>query len=164
MQFPLHDGTQTTLEDLAKDRGAALVFLRHFGCLFCRYQVAQLRPAKDLPIVFVCMESPEEAAAFRAKLRSPHPFLSDPQRVLHERFGVKRGTGRQLVNLNSFKQGLRAMGSGSFQGKVTSDPMQLSAAVVLDREGKPTWSHLAVEAGDIVSPETLREKLARFAQ
>jgi len=164
MQFPLHDGTQTTLEDLAKDRGVALVFLRHFGCIFCRYQVAQLRPAKDLPIVFICMESPQEAAAFRAKSRSPHHFLSDPQRVLHVRFGVKRGAGRQLVNLNSFKQGLRAMGKGSFQGKATSDPTQLSASVVLDREGKPAWTHLAVEAGDIVSPEVLREKLTRFAQ
>ena len=38
------EGRPVRLGDLWKDRRAVLVFVRHFGCLFCRQQVAELTP------------------------------------------------------------------------------------------------------------------------
>ena len=158
-QVDLEDGARVHLRELYRDRPLALVFLRHFGCIFCRYQVSQLRPAADLNIAFVCMESASEAKEFKAKLRSPHRFISDPGHRLYEAFGVKTGTGRQLVTLNALKQGFKATLAGSFQGKPTADPMQLSAAFVIGTEGEVSWSHYAKDAGDIVSEEALRRQL-----
>lgn len=155
----LDDGSRVALSDLHRDHPIALVFLRHFGCAFCKYQVAQLRSATDLPIYFVCMESVEEAAQFKESQQSPHRFISDPERKVYESFGVKRGTTRQMINLRTIGRGLKATLSGSFQGKPTSDPMQLAATVILDQKGKIAWSRFAQDASDVVDEQTLRGQL-----
>lgn len=155
----LDDGSQSALANLHQNGPIALVFLRHFGCAFCKYQVAQLKAAADLPIYFVCMESPEEAAQFKKSQNSPHRFISDPERNIYETFGVKRGTARQMINLRTIGRGIKATLAGSFQGKPTSDPMQLAAVVVLDDQGKIRWSHFAKDASDVVSEETIRSQL-----
>jgi hypothetical protein len=162
--FQLEDGSSHRLLDLTSKSPIVLVFLRHFGCVFCRYQVAQLRPGKDLPIYFVCMESAEDAALFKAKAKSPHHFISDPQRRLYEAFGVRRGKTSELFNLRAVGTGFRAMLAGHAQGRPTSDPTQLSAAVVLGVDGQVAWSHYADGAGDVLSLETIREQLERVNQ
>jgi len=40
------DGAPLTLRSLWTDRPAVLVFVRHFGCLFCKEQVADVLPEK----------------------------------------------------------------------------------------------------------------------
>lgn len=157
--FDLDDGSQATLADLHQDHPIALVFLRHFGCVFCKYQVAQLKAAADLPIYFVCMESAAEAAQFRASQGSPHRFISDPERRLYQMFGVKRGSPRQMINLRTIGRGIKATLSGSMQGKPTGDPMQLAAVIILDRGGHTSWSHFAKDASDVVDEKTIREQL-----
>ncbi len=153
------DGSHSQLDDLHHTGPIALVFLRHFGCTFCKYQVAKLRSAADLPIYFVCMESVEEAARFKAKQGSPHRFISDPERKVYESFGVKRGTNRQMINLRTIGRGMMATFSGSIQGKSTSDTMQLAAVIILDQQGKIAWSRYAQDASDVVDEKTLREQL-----
>lgn len=160
----LEDESSCELADLYRDAPVALVFLRHFGCVFCRYQVAQLRSAADLAIYFVCMESSEEAAVFKAEHRSPHHFISDPDRQLYEAYGVKRGTTGQLFTLRAIGQGIKAVLSGSFQGKPTSDPMQLGATIILDQTGAVAWSRYAKDAAEIITEKELREQLQRFGQ
>lgn len=160
----LEDGSSCELTDLYRDAPVALVFLRHFGCVFCRYQVAQLRSAADLPIYFVCMESAEEAAAFKAEHRSPHHFISDPERKLYEKYGVKRGTTGQLFSLRTIGQGIKATLSGSFQGKPTSDPMQLGATIIIDQSGGVAWSRYAKDAAEIITEKEMREQLERLGQ
>lgn len=164
LELTLEDGSKLLLFDLLKKGPAALVFLRHFGCVFCRYQVSQLRSAADLAIYFVCMESAEEAAAFKEKMRSPHHFISDSQRHLYEGFGVPKGKTSQIFNLRTLAQGLKATFSGQLQGRPTSDPMQLGAAIILDAKGDIAWSSYAQDAGEIVSADTLREQLNRLSQ
>jgi hypothetical protein len=160
----LEDGSACLLSDLFREGPIALVFLRHLGCVFCRYQVAQLRSEKDLPIYFVCMESCDEAAKFKKRMRSPHRFICDPERKLYEAFGVGRGTTGQIFSLKTLAVGVKAAFSGSFQGRPTADPMQLGAAIVLDRGGEIMWSHYAADAADIVSASDLRANLLRFGK
>jgi hypothetical protein len=141
-----------------------LIFLRHFGCVFCRYQVKQLRTRPELPIIFVCMESSDEAADFRSKMGSPHRFLSDPGRDLYRHFNVPEGTTRQLITLNAFVGGLRALGNGVLQGRPSADPMQLAAAFLIAQTGDVAWSRIAKDVAEIFSAKELAEALARLGQ
>lgn len=161
-QVELEDGSKPQLSELHQGGQIVLVFLRHFGCVFCRYQVAQLRPATDLPIYFVCMESVDEASKFKADNRSPHHFISDPERKLYEAYGVKQGSLGQLFNLRTLGKGIKATLSGSLQGKPTSDPKQLGATVILKQSGEIGWSKYAEDASEIVSEATIREQLGRL--
>ena len=157
------EGASISLGDLCKDRSHALVFLRHFGCIFCRYQVAQLRSDPHLPIHFVCQEGWQEAKAFRERMRSPHPFLSDPTRSLYDTFGFPAGTLGQHVNFHTLVVGARAMSQGIFQGKPTSNPTQLGGLVVLSKGGEVNQVRVAKDAADIVTAADLRTVLQEKA-
>ncbi|MBC8066107.1 MAG: AhpC/TSA family protein [Chlorobia bacterium] len=163
LRVTLDDGSVEELSNLFQEGPLILVFLRHFGCVFCRYQVGQLRGNPELPIAFVCMEEPKEAVAFKAKMRSPHRFICDPDRRLYEAFGVKRGSTRQMINLRTLGKGLQATLAGFGQGKPTSDPMQLSAAFIVAPGGNVAWSHYAEDASDVVTAKTLTERLERLS-
>ncbi len=164
MDVRLDDGSIASLSSLHQTHPIALVFLRHFGCVFCRYQVAQLRGRPDLPVVFVCMEQPEAAAIFRSKMISPHRFISDPDRKLYEAFGVKRGTTGQILNFRTIARGIQATLSGSLQGRPTSDPRQLSATIILDLGGEVVWSQYADDASTITTAANLEAVLGRPAE
>lgn len=157
----LDDGSELELQKLNGGKPFALVFLRHYGCIFCRYQVAQLRPAVDLPVFFVGMGTVGEASSFKMKMRSPHRFVADPERALYEKFGVQRGKPGQVFTLRAIGTGLRATLSGQFQGKPSADPMQLGAAFILDGSGNVCWSRYSDDVAEIVGAATLREQLSR---
>jgi peroxiredoxin len=67
---PIHTESGASLLDLAEASPVLLVFLRHFGCSFCRQaisDVAELRPELDkrgVRPVFVHLGTPERAKPF----------------------------------------------------------------------------------------------------
>jgi hypothetical protein len=160
----LEDGSTATLAELHHGEPIFLIFLRHFGCVFCRYQVAQLRNDPDLPVYFVCMETAAEARRFKSKMKSPHRFISDPSRRLYSAFGLKRAGFRQIVSLKAAKIAFRAVLNGQFQGRPTTDSQQLSGAVLLNSRREAVWTSLADDASDIFLPRVLREQLLRIGQ
>ena len=160
----LDDGTTTPLTDLYREAPLALVFLRHAGCVFCRYQVAQLRPFPDLNLCFVCMEDVEEARAFKEGIRSPHRFISDPQRELYNAFGLPQAGFSQILNVRTLKRGMEAMRAGYRNSRPTSDARQLGGTFILDVKGQVVWSHQSEDAGDLVTGEQIRERLEGLGQ
>jgi hypothetical protein len=74
--------SERTLHSLAEESPVLLIFLRHFGCSFCREaldRLSQARPqleARGVRLVFVHLGSPE-----RAKPYFDHYNLSDVERV-----------------------------------------------------------------------------------
>ncbi|MGV3614418.1 MAG: AhpC/TSA family protein [Fimbriimonas sp.] len=112
-----------------------------------------MRGHPDLNVVFVAMATPEEASAFRAKMRSLHRFACDPERSLHAAYGVGMATGRQVVNLHVLGRGAQAMRYGF--GRPTGDPLSLGATVVLDRAGNVRWEHQAADVADNASPAAI---------
>lgn len=156
----LEDGSTSPLSDLYRARPLVLVFLRHSGCVFCRYHVAQLRTCADLNLCFVCMETPAEAAAFKAEMRSPHRFISDPERALYEAFGLQRGGFTQVFNLRTFRRGVEAMRQGHLNRKPTSDPWQLAGTFIVDTDGEVVWNRQARDAADVATAAEIRERLA----
>jgi len=155
----LDDGSVAPFSSLYRDGAIALVFLRHAGCVFCRYQVAQLRPFPDLPLYFVCMEDVGEAAAFRGQMRSPHRFISDPSRELYRAFGLPEAGLSHFLNAHTLKIGMEAMRAGYRNSRPTSNARQLGGTFVLDATGDVVWSHCAEDAGDVITESQIRERL-----
>lgn len=143
-----------TLHDLlAADQLVILHFLRHLGCIYCKYTVDQLnkiskRSAKFPVIYFVHQSSPEQGEAFFAERFPGARHISDPELELYKLFGVRRLGGLQLLNPKMIWQGIRLTFKG-YQNKIggTGDIFVLSATFLFNK-GKAVWQRRAKYAGD----------------
>jgi hypothetical protein len=89
----------SAIRELSEDHPLLLIFLRHFGCTFCREalaDVAEIRgslEALGAHVAFVHMQPPEVADAWfdRYHLRDV-PRFSDPDRALYRAFGLGAGS------------------------------------------------------------------------
>lgn len=118
--------SRTYLENVLTDRGRSitaisdrqpvlLVFLRHFGCTFCREALADLAKiqddirAADTQLVLVHMSEAATAERYfeRYDLHQPE-HVSDPDCQLYRAFGLTKGTPRQLFGLQSWIRGFEA--------------------------------------------------------
>ena len=100
---PLSDVTVLDLEgrpvrvgDLWKERRAVLVFVRHFGCLFCRQQVAELTPYLDriratgADVFLVGNGTVDDARAFNDEGPLQMRVLTDPTREVYRILETRR--------------------------------------------------------------------------
>jgi len=98
--YPPH----STLEPLVRDRPSLVVFLRHFGCTFCREALADVAAvqaeisAAGVGTVFVHGVSADEAAPWfdRAGLRDV-PRVSDVARAHYLAFGLETTSPAALM-------------------------------------------------------------------
>jgi peroxiredoxin len=155
----LSTGETVPLKELYKDKSLVLVFLRHFGCTFCREQVSQLRSHKNWNITLCSMASPEEAEEFRQKLSSPHPFICDPDQELYQAFGLKRGKAKQMFNPRVFMRGFGATFQGHLVGKPIGDPWQMPGVFLIEPDGTIAWHYRSVDASDNAPPELIKQHL-----
>lgn len=105
-----------SLAQLAEERPVLLIFLRFFGCSFCREAIGDIAKqrkkleAGGLRIVFVHMApDPETAEKFFRKYRLyPIDHIADPEKVYYQAFGLSRGTPTQLFGLMNWIRGFQA--------------------------------------------------------
>lgn len=140
------------LQSFYAERKLILIFLRHFGCVFCKEQVSALRMHDSLNAVFVSMGSPEEAQEFKTKMRSPHTFLCDPDRKLYEAFGLGRAETKQVFSPKVFSRGFGATLRGHFVGMPIGDPWQMPGVFLVETDGTTSWEYRSVDASD--NPDT----------
>ncbi len=159
MQVLLSTGETVALASLYETERLALVFLRHLGCVFCREHVAQLRRLKGVNIVFVTMGSPEQTEAFRKQMASPHRFICDPDRVLHQHFDVRKGGLGMVLHPQVLIRGIGAAMSQGMQSKPETDPMQMPGVFVIDTNGEVLWEHRARHAADNPSGDEIQKHL-----
>lgn len=97
-----------------------LVFLRHFGCTFCREALNDISKRKKYiestgtQLVFVHMTDNETAERYfnRYNLHD-NVHVSDPECAYYAAFGLTKGTFTQLFGLHSW---IRGFNSGVMQG------------------------------------------------
>src|SRR5258708_37650784 len=105
----------TDMAALSQARPVLLVFLRHFGCTFCREAVCEIekiRPAIEslgTHLAFVHLANEERARKFF----TPHHFeniprFADPDGRLYEAFGLVRAKWHQYLNPRSIARMLGA--------------------------------------------------------
>ena len=105
-----------SLSELTSEKPVLLVFLRHFGCSFCREAISDLSKrrekfeAKGVSVVFVHM-SPDEKTVkqfFKRYKLWPVVHVSDPEKKYYAAFGLGRGTPQQLFGLMNWIRGFQA--------------------------------------------------------
>lgn len=134
-----------SLAELAELQPVLLVFLRHFGCSFCRESIddiAQRRKkfeALGAEVVLVHMApNPAIAERFFKKYKLfPVNHVSDPEKRFYKAFGLGRGTPAQLFGLMNWIRGFQAgvvEGHGfAYQGEEIGDGFQMPGVFVVHK-------------------------------
>lgn len=162
------EGRPVRLGDLWKDRRAVLVFVRHFGCLFCRQQVAELTPylgrirATGADVFLVGNGTVDDARAFSHEGPLDMHVLTDPSRQAYCAVGMRRGPGT-VLRPGVFLKGLRAFLAGFRQTRTAGDPLQQGGIVVVDRDGQERYRYVGDYAGDHAAPEAILRACERAA-
>ncbi|MGD1844940.1 MAG: SelL-related redox protein [Salibacteraceae bacterium] len=109
-----------TLDQLSRHHPVLLVFLRHFGCTFCRETLATLARDKELiekvgtKVVLVHMIDEKDARKEVVRFGVENiARISDPEKQLYDAFGLHRGSLKQLFG---WKMWLRGADAGVLKG------------------------------------------------
>jgi len=156
-----------TLRAQLGERPTLLVFLRHFGCIFCRETVADLRAASAEPafppVVFFFQGSPTEG---RALLRRDWPevrAVADPTGRFYDAFGVGRMTPLQLLRPGLWSAERRARDKGHENGPRSGDVWRMPG-IFLVYQGRVCWKHDFRHAGDAPDLTELPERVRRLEE
>ena len=153
-----------TLLQLSTGNRVLLVFVRHLGCTFCRETVSEISKlesvikSKNLNLVFVHMSDPAFGDDFFSKY-FPYPVshISDPQRLLYQSLGLKRGSLSQVFGPSTFLRGFWAgLIKGHGLGQPEGDPMQLGGYYILS-EGRVVFEHKTTKASESFDPNIIPE-------
>lgn len=145
-----------SVADLSRMRPVLLVFLRHFGCTFCREAMGEISAERDrleaanVEIVLVHMGEPEVADKYfkKYKLEGVNN-ISDPDCAFYKSFGLLKGNFHQLFGLQSWVRGFDA---GVIQGhwvgyRQLGDGFQMPGAFSI-RDGEVQGSFVHKVASD----------------
>jgi peroxiredoxin len=144
--------TGETLAELTAGRPVLLVFLRHFGCTFCREAVEEVSRKRSLlesggtRLAFVHLGTEEKANSFFTPYGlADAPRFADPEGKLYEAFGLVRAELRQYLNQESILRMLIAWLNGHFVGLPAGDVERMPGAfLVKDGEIKKAFRHKLV--------------------
>ena len=162
-------GCNVRLARFWADRTVVLLFVRHFGCLFCRQQIADIGPYVDriralgAELVVIGHGSVEEARAFQEEQAVDFAILTDPSREAYRALGMRRSAWSAL-NLVVLVRALAAWRRGFRQSRVAGDPFQQGGLVIIAPGGVERFRFLSHAAGDHPSPERVLEILASPAR
>lgn len=136
--YPSQNGQ--TLASLVAERPVFLVFLRHFGCTFCREAVAEISEkrstieAQGAALAFVHLGTEEKAQwFFKPYGLLDVPRFSDPQGQLYQAFGLVRAELRQYLNFESMRRLIRAGLEGHFAFYPQGDIQRMPGVFLLER-------------------------------
>jgi peroxiredoxin len=144
--------TGETLGELTTGRPVLLVFLRHFGCTFCREAVDEVAKKRSVlegggtRLAFVHLGTEEKANAFFTPYGLENaPRFADPEGKLYEAFGLVRAELRQYLNQESILRMLMAWLDGHFVGLPAGDVERMPGAfLVQDGEIRKSFRHKLV--------------------
>jgi peroxiredoxin len=156
----------TTLRAQLGDATTVVVFLRHFGCLFCRERAAQMCRREDelraagAKLVFVGSGTPAMAAAFARERAGSHPVLSDTSRRTIAAAGM-RGSAGATVHWRLLANVLRALRGGFRQTRVLGDAWQQGGVLVFDRGGAVLHAQIDRVGGDPLDVDAILSAIRR---
>jgi peroxiredoxin len=108
--------TGESLAEMTERQPVMLVFLRFFGCSFCREAISDIAKqrkkfeTRGFRVVFVHM-APQAGLAekfFKKYKLFPVDHISDPEKRFYAAFGLGRGTPQQLFGLMNWIRGFQA--------------------------------------------------------
>ena len=143
-----------TLWDLSHRKPVLLVFLRHFGCVFCKEALTELGEISAkikeqyTHLVLVHLADPDTAEAFFTQYDlGDVDYVTDPDGLVYQQFGLLKATLQQMMGL---KVWLRTFQQGILQGHglnshVIGDGFQMPGVFQLyDGEIKESFIHQSI--------------------
>jgi len=152
-----------TVHDASIERPVLFVFLRHFGCVFCKEAMKDIGnkksvwEEKNINVVLVHMSDNEPAKKYFVKYGIPDiEHVSNPSCDLYAAFGLTKGTASQLFGLKNWIRGfettvIKGIPLGLRQ---IGDGFQMPG-VFLISEGKIMDSYIHASASDRPDYESL---------
>ncbi len=140
----------TSVLSISEKQPIMLIFLRHFGCQFCREamdDLSKLRPQlakQNTELVFVHMAENDVADEYFRKFNlSGVQHISDPQCRYYTAFGLVKGSFTQLFGLQSWIRGFSVQGKyGTEVGKHLGDSFQMPGGfMVFKGEIRDSYVH-----------------------
>jgi peroxiredoxin len=121
------------------DQPVLFIFLRHFGCVFCKETLSVLKREHKLieklgtKLVIVHMSDESEAAKTLTKYGLENlSRVSDSQFELYKQFGLEKGEMGQLINLKGILRMVDLfLFKGISQSKSKGDPHQMPGAFLV---------------------------------
>jgi peroxiredoxin len=156
----LHDGRRIALQSVCESKPAALVFLRHLGCVFCREHVADLRASSDLNLYLVVLADCAEASRFREEEHLDFNLICEPDGDLFREFGLQEISLVKLITPHVLMRAAQAARRGIHQGPQGRLHLMLGGSFVVAVGGRIVWSHRAVDVADNASPQDIERALA----
>jgi hypothetical protein len=170
--FPSCQGR--SLAELSQDHPLMLVFLRHFGCTFCREaldDLSRIRPEVErlgFRIALVHMSDPQTAGTRLKHYRLEGiAHFSDGNCEIYRSFGLERGSAAQLFGFHVWWRGVTATIRGHLIGKLSGDGFRMPGLFFLYRgeiygayrhrsaADRPDYLALAREAQHMMAKEGL---------
>jgi hypothetical protein len=147
-----------TVRELVCHRRGLLIFLRHFGCLFCREAIADTLAVeneladRDVTPIFVHQSSPESAMAMFAKYKYAHAHtISDPKRKLYEEFQLGRARWGQVFGLPVWQRGWNAFFQGGHRvGMLEGNGFQMGGYFLVE-DNEVIEQHKLAHAGERIN-------------
>jgi len=148
------EGRPHRLREAWAARSCALIFVRHFGCIACREQVAQLRPymreIRDAggDLVVVGTGAPYFAKAFRQDLGiSDVDVYIDSARRAYDLAGFRRGVSG-LLHPRAIWNYLLAFVSGHRYKGMQGDALQQGGVLVVAPDDGIAFRYVSKMSGD----------------
>jgi hypothetical protein len=147
------DGTKLRLAGAWAEHPAVIVWLRHFGCVFCREQVEEIRSRRSEieglggGIAFVGNGTARAAAWFQKKFAADSKVLTDPDLASYKAIGARSGM-LSTLGPSAWGAGLRAFRSGARQSMTRGHAYQQGGLVVMAPKNRVLYQHISRAAGD----------------
>ncbi len=158
------EGKPHRIESFWKDRPVLLLFVRHFACVFCREQVAGLKPhfaelaAAGLDVVIIGSGNPLFAQGFVKELDLTVPVYSDEQRQAYAAASLVRGFGT-LVHPGAAIALVRALFACAKPSLIVKgDNRQQGGSFVIKPGGELAFEHRSRYSGDHPNARVLVDK------
>ncbi len=156
------------LSDLSKKSPVLVVFLRHFGCQFCKdsmTQLSKLKPKlvkKEVELVLVHMSEQQTADVFFEKFHlSGFASVSDPDCRFYTAFGLTKGSFNQLFGFKTWMKGFSLqIKYGAEFGKHLGDNFQMPGIFMIC-DGQIECRFIPIQVAERLDYESLIENCCR---
>lgn len=127
------------LSELTFETAVMLVFLRHFGCIFCREALSELSNKQNdfdrlkIKVIFVHMTDYETADSYFEEYAFDQlEHISDPNCEIYKNFGLTKGSVSQLFGLSTWVRGFQLTAKGiPITTKSIGDSFQMPGIFIL---------------------------------
>jgi hypothetical protein len=142
-----------TLRDQLGNTPTLLVFLRYFGCPYCKEMLAGIREASQRvasfpPVLFFHLGSPTEGRAFLRRSWPEVRAVADPDGIFYEGFGVGRASLAQMFHPGVVPAFVRAGLRGDLGGDGPAGDSRRMPGLFVARGNEILWSHRARHPAD----------------